>query len=142
MRPWALITPASKGIGLALSRRILQTTKVPIIATARKDPDQTKEHILQDLRDVDESRVTVLPLDVTGTIRDLLQLLARSDRTQTRTALQPLLSMHKSSFRRVTTTSISPSLYRVFSTPRKLLLRSSTNTPFRRIRSMHWDLSC
>lgn len=67
MRPWALITPASKGIGLALSRRILQTTKVPIIATARRDLDQTKEHILQDLKDVDESRVNVLSLDVTGT---------------------------------------------------------------------------
>lgn len=140
MRPWALITPASKGIGLALSRRILQTTKVPIIATARKDLDQTKEQILQDLSDVDESRVTVLPLDVTGIIRGLILLLATSNQTQTKRASQPLLSTHRSSFLRTTTTSISPSLYQVFSTPRKLLLRSSTKTPFRRTRSMHWDL--
>lgn len=66
MRPWALVTPASKGIGLALTRHILQTTKVPVVATARKDLDQARENILSGLEDVDESRLKVLPLDVTG----------------------------------------------------------------------------
>jgi NAD(P)-dependent dehydrogenase (short-subunit alcohol dehydrogenase family) len=66
MRPWVLVTPASRGIGLALTRRILQTTNVPVVATARKDIDQAKEDILQDLKDVDELRLTVLQLDVTG----------------------------------------------------------------------------
>jgi NAD(P)-dependent dehydrogenase (short-subunit alcohol dehydrogenase family) len=69
MRPWALITPASKGIGLALTRRVLLTTRLPVVATARKDVDQTKEHILSEVKDVDESRLTVLPLDVTGIAR-------------------------------------------------------------------------
>lgn len=66
MRPWALVTPASKGIGLALTRHLLQTTKVPIVATARKDLDQVRENVFADLKGVDESRLTVLPLDVTG----------------------------------------------------------------------------
>jgi NAD(P)-dependent dehydrogenase (short-subunit alcohol dehydrogenase family) len=66
MQPWALVTPASRGIGFALTRRILLTTNVPVIATARKDLDQIKENLLEGLNDVDESRLTVLKLDVLG----------------------------------------------------------------------------
>ena len=66
MQPWALVTPASRGIGLELARRILQTTNVPVVATARKDPDQTKENVLHGLKDVKEDRLTVLKLDVLG----------------------------------------------------------------------------
>ncbi|KIW09173.1 hypothetical protein, variant [Verruconis gallopava] len=65
MRPWTLITPASRGIGLALTRHILRTTNVPVVATARKDVGNARGNILHELRDVDESRLTVLPLDVT-----------------------------------------------------------------------------
>ncbi|GAB7331127.1 hypothetical protein MBLNU13_g02608t1 [Cladosporium sp. NU13] len=49
MQPWALVSPASRGIGLELARRLLQTTKVPIVATARKDLDQARENILHGL---------------------------------------------------------------------------------------------
>jgi NAD(P)-dependent dehydrogenase (short-subunit alcohol dehydrogenase family) len=66
MQPWALITPASRGIGFALTRRVLQTTNVPVVATSRKDQEQVKEKLLQGLKDVDESRLTVLKLDVLG----------------------------------------------------------------------------
>jgi NAD(P)-dependent dehydrogenase (short-subunit alcohol dehydrogenase family) len=66
MQPWALITPASRGIGFALTRRVLQTTSVPVVATSRKDQDQTKENLLEGLKGVDESRLTVLKLDVLG----------------------------------------------------------------------------
>lgn len=65
MSAWALITPASRGIGLAVTRRVLQTTKVAVVATARKDLDKTREDVLGGL-DVDESRLTVLKVDVTG----------------------------------------------------------------------------
>jgi NAD(P)-dependent dehydrogenase (short-subunit alcohol dehydrogenase family) len=66
MPPWALVTPASRGIGLELARRLLTVTNVPIVATARSDVDQTKENILTGLKDISEKRLTVLKLDVLG----------------------------------------------------------------------------
>ena len=65
MPPWSLISPASRGIGFALARRVLQTTNAPVVATARKDLDKTKEELLDGL-DVDESRLSVMKLDVLG----------------------------------------------------------------------------
>ena len=69
MAPFILIAPASRGIGHALTRLVLQrTSNIPIIATARSNPDATKESLLSNLdRSVDESRLHVLKLDVTGT---------------------------------------------------------------------------
>lgn len=64
---WCMVTPASRGIGHALTKHLLTTTKVPVVATARKDTDGVKSSILDSLKDVDESRLTVLELDVTGT---------------------------------------------------------------------------
>lgn len=66
MQPWALVSPASRGIGLELARQLLQTTKVPIVATARKDLDQTRENVLTGLKGVDEDRLHVLRVDVLG----------------------------------------------------------------------------
>ena len=66
MHPWALVTPSSRGIGLELARRLLQTTTVPIVATARKDLDQTKEQLLSGLKDVSEDRLHVVKIDVLG----------------------------------------------------------------------------
>ena len=66
MQPWALVSPASRGIGLELARRLLQTTKVPIVATARKDLDQARENILQGLDGISEDRLHVLRVDVLG----------------------------------------------------------------------------
>lgn len=67
MQPWALVTPASRGVGLELARRLLQTSKVPVIATARKDLDQTRENVLDGLKDVKEDRLNVLKVDFLGT---------------------------------------------------------------------------
>lgn len=66
MKPWVLVTPASRGIGLELARRLLLSTKVPIVATARKDLDEAKVNILSGLKDVEENRLHVLQLDVLG----------------------------------------------------------------------------
>ncbi|KAL5405796.1 hypothetical protein PMIN06_000476 [Paraphaeosphaeria minitans] len=63
MVPWSLVSPASRGIGFALARRILQTTNAPLVATARKDRTGTREKLLDGL-DVDETRLTMLELDV------------------------------------------------------------------------------
>lgn len=68
MQPWALICPTSRGIGLEVARRLLTTTELPIVATARKDLDQTREGILQGLKDVKEDRVKVLKVDVLGSV--------------------------------------------------------------------------
>ena len=70
-KPWALVTPASQGIGLQLVRHLLKTTDVPVIATARSDLDVTRDHILDGL-DIDKERLKVLQLDVTGTVHSIL----------------------------------------------------------------------
>ena len=62
-KPWLLVSPASRGIGLQLAKRLLNTTNLPVIATARKDLDQVKEQILDGLA-VDKQRLEVLQLDV------------------------------------------------------------------------------
>ncbi len=72
-KPWLLVSPASRGIGLQLARRLLTTTDLPLIATARQDIKSTREQILHGL-DVDSQRLEVLKLDVTGTIPPMLQL--------------------------------------------------------------------
>lgn len=68
MQPWALVSPASRGIGLELARHLLQTTTIPVVTTARKDLDQTRENILAGLRDVREDRLQVVTLDVLSRI--------------------------------------------------------------------------
>ncbi|KAH7075606.1 hypothetical protein BKA63DRAFT_469804 [Paraphoma chrysanthemicola] len=63
MPPWSLISPASRGIGFALAKRVLQTTNAPVVVTARKDLDKLKEELLSG-NDVDERRLNVMKLDV------------------------------------------------------------------------------
>lgn len=57
---WILVTPSSRGIGYAISRRLLTTTPstVPIVATTRaSDPESTKDALLSDLKlDYDPSK--------------------------------------------------------------------------------------
>ncbi|KAL5113889.1 hypothetical protein ACEQ8H_008239 [Pleosporales sp. CAS-2024a] len=63
MAPWSLISPASRGIGFALAQRLLQTTNAPVVVTARKDLDKTKEELLHGTN-INESRLKVLQLNV------------------------------------------------------------------------------
>lgn len=63
-KPWLLVSPASRGIGLQLARRLLKATELPLVATARKDLDTAREQILDGLN-VDKERLEVLKLDVT-----------------------------------------------------------------------------
>ncbi|KAL8699361.1 MAG: hypothetical protein Q9224_001445 [Gallowayella concinna] len=64
LKPWLLTTPASRGIGLQLARRLLNTTDLPVVATARNNIDSAKAQILKNL-DVDPNRLSVLTVDVT-----------------------------------------------------------------------------
>lgn len=66
VQPWIFTSPASRGIGLQLTRHLLQTTNLPVVATARTDLEGTKSRILDGI-DVDPERLEVLELDVTGT---------------------------------------------------------------------------
>lgn len=65
MTPWSLISPASRGIGFALARRVLQMTNAPVVATARNDLDKTRHELLKGL-EIDKERLTVLKIDVLG----------------------------------------------------------------------------
>ena len=64
-KPWILVSPASKGIGHALTRHLLRNTTLPILATSRSDPSTVKSSLLDDLPSHEE-RLTVLQLDVTS----------------------------------------------------------------------------
>ena len=63
--PWALISPASRGIGLEIARRLLRTTDLHIVATARNDVQGVRSCILEGTN-VDDERLEVLQVDVTG----------------------------------------------------------------------------
>ena len=67
MSNFILTTPSSRGIGFALTRLLLTSTTLPIIATARKDVGRAKESLLEGLQNVDPERLHVRKLDVTGT---------------------------------------------------------------------------
>lgn len=61
-----LVAPASRGIGRALTQHILQTTRAPIVATARGDPDRAREGILAGLKKGGsdaQARLKVIPMD-------------------------------------------------------------------------------
>ncbi|KAK7209634.1 hypothetical protein V2G26_016812 [Clonostachys chloroleuca] len=65
--PWAFICPSSRGIGHALTRHLLRSTTIPILATTRGDASATKSSLLADLPGDHQlaRRLTVVPCDVT-----------------------------------------------------------------------------
>ncbi|KAI9716797.1 MAG: hypothetical protein M1812_005137 [Candelaria pacifica] len=65
MLPFILTCPASRGVGFELTRRLLKTTRLPIIATARTNLDETHHKLLEGLGDIEDSRLEVLKVDVT-----------------------------------------------------------------------------
>lgn len=72
-RPWIFVTPSSRGIGHALTRHLLRTTTLPILATTRSNPSAVKDFLLNGLTEKASSpaatdadrRLHVVPLDVT-----------------------------------------------------------------------------
>ncbi|ESK97455.1 c factor cell-cell signaling protein [Moniliophthora roreri MCA 2997] len=66
MPPFILITPATRGLSLALTRNFLRATNLPVYATHRSgSPEGVKEHILSPLKDIDPNRLHLLHLDLT-----------------------------------------------------------------------------
>ena len=64
-KPWLLVVPASRGIGLALTRHLLAKTKAPVVATFRKDEQDVRKRMLDGLSGV-EDRLKLVQMDVTG----------------------------------------------------------------------------
>lgn len=79
--PFAFVCPSTQGISLALTRRLLLGTDLPVYATYRSgSPKEVARDILSPLKDVDDSRLTLIPLDLTreDTISAAAQQLADS----------------------------------------------------------------
>lgn len=66
MAGFCLVTPASRGIGFALAKHLLQHTNTPVVATARSDCKGTRQRLLEGISGDKDGLLQVLPADVTG----------------------------------------------------------------------------
>ncbi|KAK0729786.1 oxidoreductase [Lasiosphaeris hirsuta] len=69
-RPWILLCPSTRGIGFHLTRHLLRTTRIPILATARSpDHPSVRSALLAGLINEDDDpsgRLEVVTADVTA----------------------------------------------------------------------------
>ena len=69
MAPWCFVSPASRGIGFALTRQILKETNAPVVATVRRGNIlEIRDSMLKGLNGIDDKRLTVLKMDFIGTM--------------------------------------------------------------------------
>jgi NAD(P)-dependent dehydrogenase (short-subunit alcohol dehydrogenase family) len=68
---FALVTPASRGLGFAFAQQLLARTELPVIATARKNCNDIHERLLssEGVPENSEKRLRVLEVDVTGIVQ-------------------------------------------------------------------------
>ncbi|BFZ64203.1 hypothetical protein YB2330_005342 [Saitoella coloradoensis] len=64
MPPYILVSPSSRGISFALTRHLLKTTRLPIVATARTKLDEVHDKLSEDIQGA-KDRLHLLELDVT-----------------------------------------------------------------------------
>ncbi|KAI0728772.1 hypothetical protein C8Q72DRAFT_359828 [Fomitopsis betulina] len=65
--PFALVCPSSRGLSLAITRHLLRTTDLPVVATHRSaNAQDVHGDILSPLKDVDPNRLKLLHLDLTS----------------------------------------------------------------------------
>lgn len=65
LKPFALVTPSTRGLSAALTRRLLAKSELPIYATYRRgSPERVKDELLRPLDDIDPSRLNVIHLDL------------------------------------------------------------------------------
>ncbi|KAJ5762053.1 uncharacterized protein N7511_005435 [Penicillium nucicola] len=64
---FALVTPASRGLGFAFAHQLLARTQLPVIATARKNCNEIRERLLSSngIPKDSEKRLRMLEVDVT-----------------------------------------------------------------------------
>lgn len=65
---FALITPASRGIGFCFAQQLLSRTQLPVIATARKNCDEVRDKLLSSkgMPSDAEKRLKLFQVDVKG----------------------------------------------------------------------------
>lgn len=65
---FALVTPASRGIGFAFAQQLLSQTNLPVVATARKNCDEVRGKLLsgKGVPADAENRLRIMEVDVTG----------------------------------------------------------------------------
>jgi NAD(P)-dependent dehydrogenase (short-subunit alcohol dehydrogenase family) len=67
---FAIVAPASRGLGFAFAQQLLAHTSLPIVATARTNCDQVRCRLLESVKAEHfnaERRLRVFKVDVTGT---------------------------------------------------------------------------
>ena len=65
LKPFALVTPSTRGLSAALTRHLLAKSKLPVYATYRKgSPESAKDDLLRPLDGVDPSRLNMIHLDL------------------------------------------------------------------------------
>lgn len=71
---FALVTPASRGLGFAFAQQLLTQTQLPVVATARKNCNEVQDRLLSSkgLPSNAKDRLRVLEVDVTGKARPYL----------------------------------------------------------------------
>lgn len=65
---FALVAPASRGLGFAFAQQLLTRTELPVIATARKNCHELQERLLSSKgmpKDA-KQRLRIIQVDVTG----------------------------------------------------------------------------
>ncbi|KAL3463166.1 hypothetical protein BJX64DRAFT_257727 [Aspergillus heterothallicus] len=73
---FAIVTPASRGLGFAFAQQLLANTNIPVIATARTNCDQLRSRLLESVEAEGsraEHRLKIFKVDVTdeSTIREM-----------------------------------------------------------------------
>lgn len=132
---WSLVCPANRGIGFHLTRHLLQTTKIPIVATTRRDVEGVKMEILDQIPEVDRDRLTVVKVDVTGMPPS--QLLAPYSNTCRRVHYLPCSGMHQIPLPQLLPPPTSYVLHSRNPIPRKVSFPTESRTTYPNIRRQH-----
>ena len=65
LKPFALVTPSTRGLSAALTRRLLAKSELPVYATYRQgNPERVKDVLLRPLDSIDPTRLNMIHLDL------------------------------------------------------------------------------
>ena len=65
LKPFALVTPSTRGLSAALTKRLLAKSELPVYATYRQgNPERVKDELLRPLNGIDPSRLNMIHLDL------------------------------------------------------------------------------
>ncbi|THV05497.1 NAD(P)-binding protein [Dendrothele bispora CBS 962.96] len=65
--PFALVTPSTRGLSLAITRHLLRNSQLPVYASHRSEsPERVKADILSPLQEIDPNRLQMIYIDLTS----------------------------------------------------------------------------